>query len=60
MSRDTSVGIVTGYGLDVRLLIPCRSRDFSLLRNFLTGSEVHISYPVGTGGSFFGGKAAGA
>jgi hypothetical protein len=44
---------VTGHGL-----IPGRDRDFSphLVQ---TGSGAHpVSYPVGTGGSFPGGKAA--
>jgi hypothetical protein len=36
------------------------SQDFSLLHVVETGSEVHpTSYPMGTGGSFPGGKAAG-
>jgi hypothetical protein len=43
----------------VRLLIG--ARDVSLLRDFQTGSGGHsASYPVDTGDSFSGGKAAGA
>jgi hypothetical protein len=37
------------------------AQEFSLLQIVQTGSEVHpTSYPMGTGGSFPGGKAAGA
>jgi hypothetical protein len=37
------------------------SQEFSFLQIVQTGSEVHAtSYPMGTGGSFSGGKAAGA
>jgi hypothetical protein len=51
-SRDSVVGIATSYGLD---------QEFSLLQIVQTSSEVHpTSYPMGTGGSFPGGKAAGA
>jgi hypothetical protein len=36
-------------------------QEFFLLQIVQTGSEVHpTSYPMGTGGSFSGGKAAGA
>jgi hypothetical protein len=36
-------------------------QELSLLEIVQTGSEVHpTSYPMGTGGSFPGGKAAGA
>jgi hypothetical protein len=43
------VGIATGYGLD----------DRGVGVRVQTGSEVHpASYPMGTGGSFPGGKAA--
>jgi hypothetical protein len=63
MSRDSSVGIVTGYGLDGRgvgVRVPVGAR-FSPLRVVQTGSEAHpTSYTMGTGGSFPGGKAAGA
>jgi hypothetical protein len=61
-SRDSSLGIATGYGLDDRevgVRIPVGLR-FSLL-HVETGSGAHpTSYPIGTGGSFPGGKAAGA
>jgi hypothetical protein len=60
---DSSVGIATGYGLENggvgdRVLV---RQEFSLLHVVQTGSGVHtISYTMGTGGSFLGGKAAGA
>jgi hypothetical protein len=48
-SRDSSVGIATGYGLDGP------GFDFSLLHSVQTGSGAHpASYPIGTGGSFAG------
>jgi hypothetical protein len=63
MSRDSAVCIATGYGLDdgwVRVRVPM-GQEFSLLHVVQTGSEAHpTSYPMGTGGSFPGGKAAGA
>jgi hypothetical protein len=54
-SRDSSVDIALSYGLDDR---------YSRVR-FPTGAEngpgAHpASYPMGNGGSFPGGKAAGA
>jgi hypothetical protein len=50
-SRDSSVGIGTGYGLD----------DRGVGVRVQTGSGTHpASYPIGTGGSFPEGKAAGA
>jgi hypothetical protein len=62
-SRDSAVGIVTGYRLDDRRLgvrISVGSR-ISLFHVVQTGSGVHpTSYPMGTVGSFSGGKAAGA
>jgi hypothetical protein len=60
--RDSSVGIVTGYRLDdrgvgVRVLLGSR---FFFLHLVQTGSGVHpTSYPMGNGGYFPGGKAAG-
>jgi hypothetical protein len=40
---------------------PGRSKNFSFLHVVQTGSGAHpVSYPAGTGGSFPGGKAAGA
>jgi hypothetical protein len=63
MSRGSVVGIATGYGLDdqgVGVRVPIGS-EFLLLHVVQTGSEAHpTSYPMGTGGSFPGGKAAGA
>jgi hypothetical protein len=54
-SRDSAVGIATGYGLDdkgvaVRFLAV---QDFSPLHVVQTGSGAHpASYPMGTGGYF--------
>jgi hypothetical protein len=62
MSRDSSVGIATDYGLDDRMIgvrFPVGAENFSRL-HVHTGSEAHpASYPMGTGGSYPGGKAAG-
>jgi hypothetical protein len=62
-SRNSVVGIATSYGLDDRgvgVRVPV-GKEFSLLQIVQTPSEVHpTSYPMGTGGSFPGGKAAGA
>jgi hypothetical protein len=47
-SRDSSVRIATGYGLDGRGSIFGR-RDFSLYHSVQTGSGAHpASYPMGT------------
>jgi hypothetical protein len=58
MSRDSVVGIVTGYGLDDRGVgvgVPVGSRIF-----VQTGSGVHLSsYQMGTGGSSPGIKRPG-
>jgi hypothetical protein len=62
VSRDSSVFIALGYGLDgrsSRVRIPAGAGIFShhLVQN---GSGAHpASYPMGTRGSFPGGKAAG-
>jgi hypothetical protein len=60
-SRDSSVGIVTGYGLD-NYGVGFESwwgQEFSLLHVVQTGPGTHpASYPMGTGGSFPRGKAA--
>jgi hypothetical protein len=40
-SRDSSVGIVTGYKLDGRGSIPHKGDDFSLHQSVLTGSGAH-------------------
>jgi hypothetical protein len=58
-SRDSSVGIAMGYGLDGRG--SAKARDFSLLPSVQTGCGAHpASYPMCTGGFFPGGKAAAA
>jgi hypothetical protein len=59
ISRYSVVSITTSYGLDGQGVGP------GMVKNFLhvvqTGSGAHpASYPVGTEGSFPGGKAAGA
>jgi hypothetical protein len=58
MSLDS---IVTGYELDGRpRSCPGRVNNFTLLYSIQTGSGAHpASYPIGTGGSFPRGKAAG-
>jgi hypothetical protein len=61
-SRDSSVGIATSYGLDDRGSdFESRwSQELSLLQIVETDYEVHpTSYPMGTGGSFPGGKRPG-
>jgi hypothetical protein len=59
-SRDSSVGIAAGYGLDGRgvgVRVPVG--DFSLLHVVQTGSGAEpASYPMGTGTSFPGDNAA--
>jgi hypothetical protein len=61
-SRDSSVGIALGYGLDdrgSRVRFPVEAGTFSLHHRVQNGSGVHqASYPMGTRGSFPGGKAA--
>jgi hypothetical protein len=58
-SRDSSVGIALGYGLDdrgSRVRFPVGAGDFSLHR-VQNGSGAHPdSYPMFTRGSFPGGK----
>jgi hypothetical protein len=57
-SRDSSVGIVVDYGLDGRVRFPTL-QDGSLLHSVESGPGAHpVSYTVGKGGSFPGGKAA--
>jgi hypothetical protein len=57
ISRGSSVGRATDYGVR----IPAGAGNCSLRHRVQTGSGAHpVSYPVGTGGSFPGGKAAGA
>jgi hypothetical protein len=64
MSRDSSVGIALGYGLDdrgSRVRFPARAGNFSLHHCIQNDSGVHpASYSMGTGGSFPRSKAAGA
>jgi hypothetical protein len=64
MSRDSSVGIATGYGLNDRMIgvrFSAWAGNFSLRHHVQTGSgALPSSYPMGTGGSFPGDKAAGA
>jgi hypothetical protein len=63
-SRDSSVGIALGYGLDERgsrVRFPVGAGNFSLNYRVQNGSGAHrVSYPMGTTSSFPGGKAAGA
>jgi hypothetical protein len=63
-SRDSVVGIATGYELDdqeVRVQVPIGSRIFSspCCPDRRPGAH-SASYPMGTRGSFPGGKVAGA
>jgi hypothetical protein len=63
-SRDSSVGIAPGYGLDDRssgVQFPAGAGVFSLHRRVRSGSGARpASYPMGAGDSFPGGGAAGA
>jgi hypothetical protein len=63
-SRDSSVGIALGYGLDdrgSRIRFPVGAGNFSLRHSVQNGSGTHpASYPVSARGSFPGGKAAAA
>jgi hypothetical protein len=63
-SRDSSVGIALGYGLDdvgSRVRFPAGAGNLSLYHRVQNGCGAHpASYPVTTRGSFSGGKAAGA
>jgi hypothetical protein len=60
-SRGSSGSIVSDYGLDDRAIeirSPTGAEDFSSSPYVQTGSGAHpASYPMGTGGSFPGGKA---
>jgi hypothetical protein len=48
-STGSSVGIITGYGLNGKSSIPGRRRDISLFHKVHTGSGAHpASYPMGT------------
>jgi hypothetical protein len=61
-SRDSSVGIALGYGLDDLVSgfrFPAGAGNFSLHHRFQNGSGAHpASYPMGTRGSFPRGKTA--
>jgi hypothetical protein len=63
MGRDGSVSIVLGYGLDdrdSRVRFPVGAGNFTLHHRVQNGSGAHpASYPMDTGDSFPGGKAAG-
>jgi hypothetical protein len=63
-SRDSSVGIALGYGLDDRgskVRFRAGAGNFSLHHRVQNGSGAHPAYyPVGTRGSFPGDIAAGA
>jgi hypothetical protein len=62
-SRDSSVGIALGYGLDdwdSRIRFPAGAGNVSLHHLVQNGSGAHpASYPLDNRGSFCGGKAAG-
>jgi hypothetical protein len=62
-SRDSSVGIALGYGLDdrgSRVRFPAGAGNFSLHHRVQNGSGAHpSSYPMGTRGSFPGVKRPG-
>jgi hypothetical protein len=56
-SRDSSVSIVSGYGLD-EVQSPTGEKDFSSSLCVQTGSGTYpASCTMGTGGAFPGGKA---
>jgi hypothetical protein len=63
-SRDGSVVIALGYGLydwGSRVRFPPGAGNFSPHHRVQNGSGAHpVSYPMGTRGSFPGGKAVGA
>jgi hypothetical protein len=60
-SRVSSGSIVSDYGLDDRTIgvrSPAGAKDFSSSLCVQTDSGAHpVSYPMGTGGPFSGGKA---
>jgi hypothetical protein len=63
-SSDSSVGIALSYKLHdrgSRVRFPAGTGNFSLYHRIQNGSGAHsASHPMGTRGSFPGGKAAGA
>jgi hypothetical protein len=64
MLQYSSLDIALGYGLDdrgSRVRFPAGAGNFSLHHRVKKGSGAHpASYPMGTRGSFPGGKTAGA
>jgi hypothetical protein len=59
VSRDSAVGIATGYTIEGSEFESRESLEFSLLHVAQTGSGVHsTSYTMGTGCSFPGCKVA--
>jgi hypothetical protein len=64
LDTPSSVGIELGYGLDnrgSRVRFPAEAGNFSFHHRVQNGSGAHpASYPIGTRGSFSGGKAAGS
>jgi hypothetical protein len=63
VSRGGAVGIATGHGWTTEgsEFESRQGQEFSLLHVVQTGSAAHPAlYPMGTRGSFPGGKAAGA
>jgi hypothetical protein len=56
MSQDSSVDIVTGYGLDDRIIgvrLPAGAGNFSSYHGVQNGFGAHPgSYPMGTGGCY--------
>jgi hypothetical protein len=62
-SRDSSIGMALGYGLDdrvSRVRFPAGAGNFSLHHPVQNGSGSHpASYPMGTSGSFPGVKRPG-
>jgi hypothetical protein len=62
-SRDSAVSIATGYGLNgwgIGVQIPVVSKIFSLHVVQTDPGANPVSYPMGVGGFFPAGKAAGA
>jgi hypothetical protein len=61
MEPDSSVSIVSGYGLDdwaIELRSPAKAKSFSCNLCVQTGSGAHpASCTMGTGGPFLGGKS---
>jgi hypothetical protein len=59
MSRDSSISIETGYGLEAGVGFPAEARYFSLHHSIQRGSDVYpASYPIGAGGTSSGGVQA--